>query len=66
MLKELRREKRVVIRYTPQAQIIINALKNYNLKKFEDEFVNEVIIGDAIVTRCILEKGIKQEKKNGT
>lgn len=65
-MEKIIREKKVKLIYTKQAQMILNSMKNMTIEKFEDEWCNEVIIGDKAITAYVIDKAKKKEKENGT
>jgi DNA-binding MarR family transcriptional regulator len=55
--------RRIEIRYTPQAQMMIEQLKDFDRDQFEKEFISNIVIGDAAIWKYVLQREINT--KNG-
>jgi heme/copper-type cytochrome/quinol oxidase subunit 2 len=61
MRRELK--KGIPIIYSEQAVMIIEKLKDFDYDKFEEDYFNQIIIGDQTIWKYIIEKGMETKNK---
>jgi hypothetical protein len=61
MLKRILK-KEIELMYSDQSVMIIEQIKGFDYNKFEEEYFNQIIIGDQTIWKYLIEKASKMKE----